>query len=62
MNKRIKDILLITMMVVVILCLLFWGLTAAQGFLAPIAMAALLAMVVLALTGKPLSWFRAWIN
>jgi predicted PurR-regulated permease PerM len=46
MNKRIKDILLITMMVIVILCLLFWGLAVAQDFLAPLAMAALLAMVV----------------
>jgi predicted PurR-regulated permease PerM len=47
MNKRIKDILLIVMMLTVILCLSFWGLVVAKDFLAPITMAALLAMVIL---------------
>ena len=47
MNKRVKDILLIVMMVTVILCLFFWGLVVSKSFLAPIAMAALLAMVIL---------------
>ncbi len=47
MNKRIKDILLIVMMTTVILCLTFWGLVVAKGFLAPLTMAALLAMVIL---------------
>lgn len=47
MKKGSKRILTYFALVVVSLCLFFWGLVQAQGFLVPLSVAALLAMVML---------------
>src|SRR5690606_21559759 len=47
MSRKARRLIIISSFIIVGLCALFWGLVYAKGFLAPIAVAALLTMLVL---------------